>query len=154
MKFISIIFLVLLAFSCTNVKESDNERNELMDNLVELQLENQELKEKLERIHERYLINTVMVPTFDKETYNHGEKGKITFHAHKYGNFDFKYNVYEMLENRDRGKVLLKNLDSTKFEYSFDLNEMENNKINLWMVFRLEEAIISIPAKAAIQIKE
>ena len=154
MKFISIIFLVLLAFSCTNVKESDNKENELMHNLAELQLENQELKEKLDLIHQHYLVNTVMVPSFDKDTYSRGEKGKITFQALKYGNFDFEYNVHEMPDNEDRGKVILKNLDSTKFEYSFDLSQMENNKINLWMVFRLEEAIVRIPAKAEIKIKE
>ncbi|MBJ2176488.1 hypothetical protein JBL43_19715 [Aureibaculum sp. A20] len=59
-----------------------------------------------------------------------------------------------MLDNGENGKIRRENLKGLEFEYSFDLSEMENNKINLWMVFKLKNSVINIPMKADIKIRD
>ncbi|WP_242132611.1 hypothetical protein [Aestuariivivens marinum] len=110
--------------------------------------------ERIKQLTETHIIGTVMVPSFDKDEYNPDEKGKITFKAYKYGYFDSNYSVHEVLSNGENGRVLLENLKDSKFEYSFDLSKMESNKINLSMVFELNNTLINVPAKAEIKIKE
>ncbi len=149
MKIISILFLALLIGSC-----SESKVTELTNRVNKLESENKELKEEIENLYREYIIGTVMVPYFDKEEYNRNGKGKITFKAQKYGNFDFTYNVHDMLDNGENGEILIENLKDSKFEYSFDLNKMEDNKINLWMVFKTEKNTINVPAKAEIKIKD
>ena len=64
------------------------------------------------------------------------------------------YNVHDALDNGENGKIQMENLKGSKFEYSFDLSEMEDNKINLWMIFELKNNVINVPAKAEIKIKD
>lgn len=57
-----------------------------------------------------------------------------------------------MIGNEEHGEVLMKSLNDSKFEYAFDLNKMDNNKIRLWMIFKTDNSLIKLPAKADIKI--
>jgi uncharacterized protein YcfL len=148
MKITSMIILVLIVISCSNNKEK-----QLTERVNSLEFENSELKEKIESLEELSLINTVMKPSFDKAEYAPNGKGKITFQAHKYGNFLFDYDVVENLQNEKKGKVIMKKLSDSKFEYSFDLSKMESNRINLSMIFQVNNKVFEIPTKAEIKIR-
>ena len=148
MKLTSIIILALIVISCSNNKEK-----QLTERINTLEFENSELKEKVESLEELSLINTVMEPSFDKAEYTSNGKGKITFQAHKYGNFLFDYDVLENLDNEKKGKVVMKKLSDSKFEYSFDLSKMKSNKINLSMIFQVNNKVFEIPAKTEIKIR-
>ncbi|MBJ2176487.1 hypothetical protein JBL43_19710 [Aureibaculum sp. A20] len=84
MKIISIFIITLIIVSCSDIKET-----ELIERADQLELENKELKEEIEKLHANDIINTIMVPSFDKEEYSQNGKGKITFKAHKYYDFNF-----------------------------------------------------------------
>ena len=133
--------------------EIKNKEKQLTERINTLEFENSELKEKVESLEELSLINTVMEPSFDKAEYTSNGKGKITFQAHKYGNFLFDYDVLENLDNEKKGKVVMKKLSDSKFEYSFDLSKMKSNKINLSMIFQVNNKVFEIPAKTEIKIR-
>ncbi len=149
MKIPSILFLILLFGSCNEPKVT-----ELMDRVNKLETENKELKEEIENFYEEDIIGTVMIPYFDKEEYSPDGKGKITFKAQKYGNFNLQYNVHDTLDHLGNGNIIMEKLKDSKFEYSFDLTKMEGNKINLWMEFKTGKNTINVPAKAEIKIKD
>jgi uncharacterized protein YcfL len=148
MKLISIIILTLFLISCNNNKEKQS-----TEKINSLELENSKLKEKIESLKEISLINIIMKPSFDKAEYELNGKGKITFQAHKYGNFLFDYDVVENSHNEKKGKVIMKKLSNSKFEYSFDLSKMKSNRINLLMYFQVNNKVFEIPAKAEIKIR-
>ena len=147
-KFRLILILSLIIVSCNNNKEK-----QLVERINTLELENNKLKEKIESLEELTLISTIMKATFDKTEYSSNEKGTVTFQAHKYGNFLFDYDVVENSEGEQKGRSIMKKLKNSKFEYPFDLRKMKNNKINLSMIFQVNNKIFEIPAKAEIKIR-
>lgn len=147
-KFRLIIILSSILFSCNNNKEE-----QLVERIHTLESENRELKEKIESLEEFSLISTIMKPSFDKTEYSSNEKGKITFQAQKYGDFLFKYDVVENSESENKGRIIMKKLSNTNFEYSFDLSKMKSNEIYLSMMFQVNNKIFEIPAKAEIKIR-
>ena len=149
MKLKSIVILALIIISC-----SENKENKLVEKINFLEFENSELKEKVDYLEELTLINTIMKPSFDKVEYEPNGKGKITFQAHKYGNFLFDYDVIENSKNEKEGKIIFKKISDSKFEYSFDLSKMESNKVNLSMFFQVNNKVFEIPAKAQIEIRK
>jgi hypothetical protein len=147
-KFRLILILSLIIVSCNNNKEK-----QLAERINSLELENKELKEKIESLEELTLISTIMKATFDKTEYSSNEKGKVTFQAHKYGDFLFDYDVVENSEGKKKGKSIMKELKDSKFEYTFDLKKMKSNEINLSMIFQVNNGIFVIPAKAEINVR-
>jgi hypothetical protein len=144
-----LITISLIILSCNNHREK-----ELTERINSLENQNQKLKEEIESLIDLTFINTVMVPSFDKEEYKPNGKGKIVFQAHKFGDFLSPYELVDNLNTKKKGLVIAKNLKDSKFEYSFDLKQMKGNKVDLSMIFVVNDNIIVIPAKAEIKVRK
>lgn len=66
--------MVLVIISC-----KDNKENELNDTINSLVSGNIELREKIAFLKDRSIVNTVMAPYFDKESYKLDKKRKSNF---------------------------------------------------------------------------
>lgn len=131
---------------------NSNQLSDLQTKILELEVENQTLKDSIAEIEYQRIIETAIIGSINKPYAKVKEEVIINL---QFCNQDF-YSTYEMfkIDPLSKKRELLNSSTGGKFEYAFTPNSIDDHRLQFVAVFELDSTTIEIPADFSIQVKQ
>ncbi len=145
-KLLIILIIVIIAISCKNDKIKI-----LEGKINELKIENAELKNKINQNLVKKLTSSYFVASIETEYLTVGKEERIKISLITKDTIP-RFDVFNF--GADGRKLIMEDLNTTEFFYSFTPKSIYDNKIDLTAELELENEILSFPIFAEFDVRK
>jgi hypothetical protein len=150
------IFTTILALAFITFNSCDsNKISNLTNTVSELSEQNSKLKDSIQLLKQKTILAFHIFATLEQKSLKVNEEGKIDFLFGYKDNIDYisEYDVYKLTgDNYEVRKLILENQKLSEFEYNYTPKSIDDNRVRLLVIFKLDGYEVELPADVTINV--